>query len=97
MLRGVATPVLAPGVLVYKEIWNRHTQPLEDVLRALSWELHHVEWWQPLGVQADSSEGGFVVYVTDANIYARLLAYSDVVFIGDGCFVLTSRGPSPPQ
>ena len=96
MLRGVATPILAPGVLIYCEIWSQTSKPYEDVRRALAWELHHDEWKQPLGVRLDLTEDGFVVYVDDVLIFTRLLSYSDVLFIGDACYVLTKKGPNPP-
>jgi hypothetical protein len=95
MLRAVITPVLSPGVLVYQEIWGQGTQSLSDVKQALAWELKRDESNLPSFVQVFGSEKGFVVIVLKDKHYQRLLDYSDVIFIQEGCYVLSQRGPYP--
>lgn len=95
MLRGVFNPLLAPGALLYMEIWDQGSQPLWEVRKALAWELCRDEERLPGHVAVKCTPEGFEVIVQSRRIFDRLLDYSDMIFIGDGCYVLAFKGPRP--
>ena len=97
MLRGVLSPYLAPGILVYSEIWSRGSQPLIEVQRAIAWELARNEECLPPAANVHCTEDGFIVMVHADHLYDRLLDFSDVIFIDEGCYVLAMRGLPPSR
>jgi hypothetical protein len=95
MLRTVITPVFSPGVLVYHEIWSKSVQRTAEARRALAWELTKDEDRLPPCIEVTCCDIGFVVVASNSKLYHRLIEFSDVIFIQEGCYVLSQRGPIP--